>query len=66
MVSLTWQEGGKVQGDATLTVKVDILFISKSVSLHLHKGFGGASGDPTFADLMPAPQDWVAYTEAFA
>jgi hypothetical protein len=65
MLTLSWQDDGKVSGEAALTVKVDVLFFSKSVSLRLHKGYGGTSGDPTFADLMPTPEDWSAYTEAF-
>ena len=71
MLSLTYEPdsdaaGGTVSGDASLTVKVDILFFSKSVSLHVHRSFGGHSADPDFAALMAAPADWAAYTEAFA
>ena len=66
MLTLMWESNGKVEGEATVTVKVHIAFFSKSVGLQLHKGFGGAGGDPTFGDLMASAGDWAVYTAAFA
>ncbi|HYF95366.1 MAG TPA: hypothetical protein VD969_24410 [Symbiobacteriaceae bacterium] len=55
----------KVWGQATLTVKIEILFFSISVDLHVERKFKGSAGDPTFADLMER-SDWESYAEAFA
>lgn len=55
----------KVWGEATLTVKVEVLFFSVSVDLHVERKFKGSNGDPTFADLTERA-DWESYCEAFA
>jgi hypothetical protein len=66
MLSICYEDStGKVAGEASLTVKVDLKLISKSVSLRCRRSFGGSAGDPTFADLV-GPGDWDAYREAFA
>jgi hypothetical protein len=66
MLSICYDGGtGKVAGEASLTVKVDLKLISKSVSLRCRRSFGGSAGDPTFADLI-GPDDWDEYREAFA
>ena len=53
----------KIAGEASVTVEVDVLMFSASVSLSLRREFG----DPTvsFADLI-APGDWNEYCDAFA
>jgi hypothetical protein len=74
--------GGKnvVEGEASLTVEIDILFFSKSVTLTVHKSFAGpgssslaardaaalpAGGSPSFGDQM-SQDDWNTYCDAFA
>jgi hypothetical protein len=65
-MSLTYDiPNDKVWGQATLTVKVEILFFSVSVDLHVERKFKGSAGDPRFADLM-TEDDWNQYAEAFA
>jgi hypothetical protein len=56
----------KAYGKATLSVTVSIAFFSATVELTVEKSFGGSSGDPTFADAMPAPELWSEYAGAFA
>jgi hypothetical protein len=58
--------GAIIQGEATLTVDVDLTLWSFSVSLSVHRSFGSGPGDPTFAALMPADTDWSGYAAAFA
>jgi hypothetical protein len=58
-------QGNKVWGEATLTVKIEILFFSKSVSMTCRREFA----DPdraTFKSLMPSSDVWAAYCDAFA
>ncbi|MBL0335834.1 MAG: hypothetical protein IPP73_11220 [Chitinophagaceae bacterium] len=55
----------KASGEATLKVKIELLFFSKTVDLHVKRDFSGSSGDPTFAMLMPKP-DWNEYSDGFA
>lgn len=55
--------GGKLWGQATLTVKIKIAFFSKSVSIHLEREFAGS--DPKFIETV-APLDWKEYCHAFA
>ena len=57
--------GNKVWGEARLTVKIEILFFSVSVSMTCRREFA----DPdraTFRSLMPTQQVWAEYCEAFA
>ncbi|WIV58175.1 hypothetical protein [Amycolatopsis nalaikhensis] len=75
-------DGGEnlVEGEASLTVEIDILFFSKSVTLTVHKSFAGpgssslaartaaalpAGGSPSFGDQM-SQDDWNTYCDAFA
>ncbi|HOW32494.1 MAG TPA: hypothetical protein PLP88_13095, partial [Bacteroidales bacterium] len=61
-------ENGKVrklEGSATLKVKVEILFFSKTVSVTVRKQFAGNEGDPTFKEMIEA-DDWQQYCLAFA
>jgi hypothetical protein len=59
-------EAGKAAGRATLTVKVEIAFFSKSVEISVEKKFGGSSGDPRFLDVVETPAVWSEYASAFA
>ncbi|MBW4717797.1 hypothetical protein [Saccharothrix obliqua] len=68
-------EGNRVEGEASLTVEIDILFFHKSVTLRVHKSFAGpstaltdgraAAAPPKFGDLM-GRDDWHTYCDAFA
>jgi hypothetical protein len=49
-----------------LTVEVEVACFSKSVELTVERAFGGKSGDPSFADMMPTPDVWAEYADAFA
>jgi hypothetical protein len=55
-----------VWGEATLTIEIEILFFSASVSVACRREFGGSPSDPTFIDLIPAPSVWADYCVAFA
>jgi hypothetical protein len=57
--------GSEVWGQASLTVSVKVLGISKSVTLSVEKRFAGASGDPTLDEVLDA-DDWQQYCLAFA
>ena len=57
------EHGGKLWGEATLSVKIKIAFFSKSVSIHLEREFAGS--DPKFIETV-APLDWKEYCDAFA
>ncbi|MCU0566563.1 MAG: hypothetical protein MUF49_08195 [Oculatellaceae cyanobacterium Prado106] len=65
-LSFTYEEVGKATGKATLTVKVKVLFISKSVEITVEKTFGGGQGDPIFAQVWDVPEVWHTYAGAFA
>jgi hypothetical protein len=81
-LSYTSEPGAnRVEGEASLTVSIDILFFSASVTLRVRKQFAGppsnaaaarslgtatlAAGQPEFADLM-SPSDWNTYCDSFA
>lgn len=67
-LSLSWQESnGKklVQGRATLTVSIHILFFSMSVQVSMERSFGSTSGDPRLGQVI-AQSDWSDYAAAFA
>ncbi|MBA2433186.1 MAG: hypothetical protein H0V56_13910, partial [Chthoniobacterales bacterium] len=55
--------GGKLWGQASVTVKVKIAFFSASVSISIEREFAGS--DPTFLQTV-APGDWTDYCDAFA
>lgn len=55
--------GGKLWGQASVTVKIKIAFFSKSVSISIEREFAGS--DPKFIDTV-APSDWSEYCGAFA
>jgi hypothetical protein len=67
-LSLTFihnQKGNKVQGRATLTVSVHVLFFGISVSVSVERSFGDANGDPRMFEMIGA-SDWKAYADAIA
>ncbi len=60
--------GGKVQkleGSATLKVKVEVLFFSKTVSVTVRRTIAGSGGDPKFIEMVDT-DDWQQYCLAFA
>lgn len=62
------KEGGKslVYGEAKLTVEIEILMFSTSVSVHCRREFSGAEGDPKFIEQVRDSDTWAAYCDAFA
>lgn len=70
-LELTYETStGKAVGRATLTIEIEIFFLSFSVQISCEKKFAGSNGDPTFAEVMGAPpgepRPWDAYCLAFA
>ncbi len=61
--------GGKTyaifHGRASVTVGVEVLFFSKSVTLTIERSFVGSELDPTFLDCFDLA-DWDSYCDAFA
>jgi hypothetical protein len=55
--------GGHLWGQASLRVKIEILFFSISVGVSMEREFAGS--DPKFRDML-APGDWEQYADAFA
>jgi hypothetical protein len=67
-LSLSWQSspsGNVIQGRATLTVSVHVLFFSASVQLSVERSFSAGGGDPKVHHLVSALQ-WSEYAAAFA
>ena len=67
-ISLSWQSspaGNVIEGRATLTVSVQVLFFSASVQLSVERSFSAGSGDPKVDQLM-STDDWLRYAGAFA
>ncbi|MGH9139076.1 MAG: hypothetical protein ACRD0G_18860 [Acidimicrobiales bacterium] len=64
----------KAVGRATLTIEVEVLFLSFSVEISCEKKFAGGNADPTFAQQMGLPpgappgtvRPWDEYCLAFA
>ena len=70
-MGLTYEFGsGKVIGRATITVEVEVLVFSGSVSISAERKFAGSKGDPTFADALGPYVEpdcpWISYCQAFA
>ena len=62
---------GKMVGEAKITVKVEILFLSTSVSISARRQFAGSAGDPTVRQMLapsgrPIDEIWTRYCAAFA
>jgi hypothetical protein len=55
-----------VWGEAELTVEIEILFFSASVSVTCRREFGGGESDPKVIDLMPDESVWLDYCAAYA
>jgi hypothetical protein len=67
-LSLSWQHSGKgnvIEGRATMTVSVHVLFFSASVELSVERSFSAGGADPNVGQLMSA-QQWSEYAGAFA
>ncbi len=61
---------GKMIGRATITVEVDVLFFSGSVSISAERQFAGSNGDPSFREILDAGSGtspyWTEYAAAYA
>jgi hypothetical protein len=55
----------KAYGEASLKIKVEVLFFSKTVTIQAQRTFAGSGNDPNFGATM-LPKDWATYCEAFA
>jgi hypothetical protein len=55
-----------VYGEADLTVEIDILMFSTSVSVRCRREFSGGVADPKFIDQIPTQAIWSQYCDAFA
>lgn len=67
-LSLSYEVSGNlkmVQGRATLTVSVHVLFFSASVQISMEKSYESRSGDPGVGDTLTPPK-WAEYALAFA
>ena len=62
---------GKMVGSASLTIEVEVLFFSTSVTIQAERRFAGSNGDPTFLEVMGLEPNgtspaWSEYCLAFA
>jgi len=65
-MALTYlSDPGKAYGEASLKIKVEVLFFSTSVTIHTQKTFAGSGSDPNFQMALTAG-DWQDYCGAFA
>ena len=69
-LSLSWQQspeqGNVIEGRATMTVSVHVLFFSASVGISVERSFSAGGGtDPDVGQLMTADH-WSEYAGAFA
>jgi hypothetical protein len=64
-LGLSYTSDGKMEGKATIKVKVEIAFFSKTVSASTSRRFKGSSGDPLFKDTTSA-DEYALYRAAFA
>lgn len=71
-LALTYDfDTGKLVGRARITVEVDVLVFSGSVSIECERRFAGSNGDPTLEQVLAVEADgtsgpWSAYCSAFA
>jgi hypothetical protein len=66
-LSLSWESspaGNVIEGRATLTVSVSVLFFSATVQLSVERSFQAGGHDPDVGQLMTAPE-WAKYAQAF-
>lgn len=54
----------KAYGEASLKIKVEVLFFSKTVTLHTQRTFAGSGSDPNF-QMSLTQGDWEDYCAAF-
>lgn len=67
-LSLSWQhsdQGNVIEGRATMTVSVHVLFFSASVELSVERSFSAGGADPRVGQLV-TPHEWSEYAGAFA
>ena len=62
---------GKMWGRASLTIEIEVLVFSGSVTVTCERQFAGSKGDPTFAQMLDVGLDgtsaaWSEYCAAFA
>lgn len=55
----------KAFGEASLKIKVEVLFISKTVTIRTQRTFAGSGKDPNF-QMAITQDDWLEYCAAFA
>ncbi len=55
----------KAVGKATMTVEIEVLVFSGSVTIEVERKFGG-SDDPTFGQVVTSQGQWDTYCDAFA
>lgn len=55
----------KMIGEASVKVKIEVLFFSKSVTVKVRRELRAADADPLFSDTIPEPA-WLDYCKAFA
>ncbi len=70
-MSLTYEtHSGKMIGRAKITVEVDVLCFSGSVSIEAERRLAGSNGDPSFREILGAESGtspyWSTYCDAFA
>ena len=65
VIDMDTQKVQKVEGEASLKVKVEVLFFSKTVSVSVRREFAGADADPNFTTMVEL-DDWKQYCLAFA
>ena len=56
----------KLYGEAKLTVEVEVLFFSTSVTVTVTREFMGSESDPKFIDFIPQEPVWQEYCQAYA
>lgn len=56
---------GKAYGEASLKIKVEVLFFSTTVTVHTQRTFAGNGSDPNF-QMAVTEGDWQDYCGAFA
>ena len=65
-LALTYQSNNnKVSGQATVSVKVEVCFFSKTVHVSLERRFAGSGADPTFQELMAGDDKLIADNKAW-
>ena len=58
-------DSGKAIGEASLKIKVEVMFFSKTVTIRAQRTFAGSGDDPNF-QMAITQDDWLDYCSAFA